>query len=234
MARLPRYVVPGMPQHIVQRGNNRSTVFFEDNDYGFYRYWLRTYAERFKCQIHAYVLMGNHVHLLLTPTERNGMSRFMQCLGRRYVGYVNDRHGRTGGLWEGRYFATIIETERYLLNCYRYVELNPVRAGLVPNPADYLWSSHRSNALGEADGIVVPHDLYRALGRDRTGRLCTYRHLFDDQLSDECLEEIRAATRGGWALGGKHFAEEMAKRSGRRAARLPRGGDRKSPRFKGV
>lgn len=149
MARQPRYVLPGQPQHVIQRGNNRDVIFVAEADYRFYLDKLKDACDRMGCEVHAYVLMTNHVHLLMTPYEENSLGRVMQSLGRRYVQYFNYRYRRTGTLWEGRYRATLIDAESYLLTCYRYIELNPVRAGMVSHPGDYPWSSYRSNALGQ-------------------------------------------------------------------------------------
>lgn len=234
MARQPRWVIPGIPQHIVQRGNNKGSTFFDNNDYNFYRTCLRKYAEESGCRVHAYVLMTNHVHIVVTPDGRHSLSQLMQRVGTRYVGYINDRYERTGSLWEGRYYASLVETERYLLTCYRYVELNPVRAGMVEDPADYLWSSYRHNALGQDDDLVSRHTVYSELGADPDQQQKAYRTLFAKNIDRTSLETIRAAARGGWVLGGRNFADEVARKSGRSALPRPRGGDRKSARFKGV
>jgi len=206
-----------MPQHVIQRGNNRSTLFVTDSDYRFFHGILREACELHGCQVHAYVLMRNHVHLLMTPSTASGISTVMQTVGRRYVRCFNDAHGRTGTLWEGRFKATLVDTERYLLACHRYIELNPVRAGLVPHPQDYRWSSHRANALGASDTLVTPHEHYETLGRDTLGRLSAYRALFGDVLPDATLDEIRSATNSGWALGSKKFRDEVSTLLARRA-----------------
>jgi len=166
LARLPRYAAPGMAQHVIQRGNNRSALFVDDVDYRFLHQCLRAACDRHGCRVHAYVFMTNHVHLLVTPATPTGISRMMQSVGRRYVRRFNDTYGRTGTLWEGRHKATLVNSDQYLFACYRYIELNPVRAGLVVDPIDYCWSSHRANALGAWDPIVVPHYSYDALGSD--------------------------------------------------------------------
>ena len=149
MARLPRYAVPGQPQHVIQRGNNRSVMFLRPADYVRYLDNVRAACDQHGCAVHAYVLMTNHVHLLMTPTNAGGISRVMQSVGRRYVRYFNQSYQRTGTLWEGRYRAAAIDSEQYLFACYRYIERNPVRAGMVDDPADYRWSSHAANALHE-------------------------------------------------------------------------------------
>ena len=147
MARLPRFVLPGQPQHVIQRGNNRQDIFRAKGDYHYYLEKLGEVADKHQCDIHAYVLMTNHVHLLVTPHQENSIGKMMQTLGRYYVQYFNDRYQRTGTLWEGRYKATLIDTEQYLLTCMRYIELNPVRAkNMAKHASEYPWSSYRCNA----------------------------------------------------------------------------------------
>ena len=155
MPRLPRYVLPGVPQHIIQRGNNRQAIFACEDDYSVYLDWLKRAAEQYGLAIHAYVLMTNHVHLLATPDAEDSIGKTLQSLGRRYVQYFNRRYGRTGTLWESRYRATVIDSESYLLACSRYIELNPVRAAMVGEPGEYPWSSYRCNAMGQEDGLVT-------------------------------------------------------------------------------
>lgn len=175
MARLPRFVLPGQPQHLIQRGNNREPIFFAEEDYRFYLEKLQAACHRHDCAIHAYVLMTNHVHLLATPNTENSLSKMIQMLGRYYVQYINTNYQRTGTLWEGRYKATLIDSEHYLLTCCRYIELNPVRAGIVKHPSAYRWSSYHHNALGKADPLITPHSLYKRLGKDETSRQSAYR-----------------------------------------------------------
>ena len=157
MARQPRFVVPGIAQHVIQRGNNRSATFCDALDYHLFLEFLRDACQEHECSVHAYVLMTNHVHLLMTPQHEWGISKVMQCVGRRYVGHYNKRMARTGGLWEGRYRASLIDTETYLFRCMRYIELNPVRACMVAHPRDYRWSSYHANARGYSDVLVTPH-----------------------------------------------------------------------------
>ena len=170
MARLGRYFLPDQPLPVIQRGNNRAPIFFGDDDYERYRTWLGEAAAAYGCAIHAYVLMTNHVHLLVTPREDESLPRTMQSLGRRYVRHVNTRYRRSGTLWEGRYRAAPIDSEAYFLACCRYIELKPVRAGMVGHARDYPWSSWRAQALGAGDPLVTPHALYRALGRSAAER----------------------------------------------------------------
>jgi putative transposase len=223
MARLPRYALPGQPQHVMQRGNNRSALFIQSADYARFRAVLRTACDRHGCAIHAYVFMTNHVHLLMTPTSPTGISRAMQSVGCRYVKFFNRRYERTGTLWEGRYRATAIDSDRYLFACYRYIERNPVRAGMVGDPEDYLWSSYRANALGVRDPLVTIHDEYRELGSDDVSRRRAYRALCSTDIDKPTLNAIRRATGGGWALGGRRFRDDVSRRAGRRAGPLPQG-----------
>lgn len=222
MARLPRFPVAELPVHVIQRGNNRVPIFLRDEDRRFFRACLRSAIARFDCSVHAYVLMSNHVHLLMTARAPDGVGRAMQSIGRRYVRYFNDQHGRTGTLWEGRYRATVIETNRYLFTCSRYIELNPVRAGMVVHPMQYEWSSHAANAHGRDDPLVTPHAEYLNLGMTPKERVVAYRALFRSQLERSALEAIRDATHHAWALGDPDFIRAMTA-TGRRARPVPRG-----------
>ena len=223
MARLPRYVLPGVPQHVIQRGNNRQPIFAADGDYRAYLDWLKTAADQHGLLIHAYVLMTNHVHLLATPEQEDSIGKTLQSLGRRYVQYFNYTYGRTGTLWEGRYRATVVQAEDYLLTCSRYIELNPVRAGMVSSPAHYRYSSYRDNAQGRKDPLLTEHEVYRRLGRTVADRAAAYRALFRGAVEEAALNEIREATNKGWALGHGRFRDEVARLAARRAAPLPRG-----------
>ncbi len=166
MPRQPRLVIPDHPQHVIIRGNNREAIFYSDEDYRFFLDKLKQACDKHQCDLHAYVMMTNHVHLLMTPYTESGISKAMQMLGRYYVQYFNYAYHRTGTLWEGRYKAALIDSENYLLTCYRYIELNPVRAeGMVQHPAEYPWSSHRFNALGKIDALVASHLMYQRLGK---------------------------------------------------------------------
>lgn len=223
MARLPRYFVPGQPQHVIQRGNNREPVFAHEDDYLFYLDCLKDAAKAQGLAIHAYVLMTNHVHLLATPDADTSLPKTLQSVGRRYVQYFNYSHKRTGTLWEGRYKATLIDSEAYLLTCMRYIELNPVRAGMVGHPGDYPWSSYRANAQGSDDRLVLPHSLYRHLGRTLVERQAAYRQLFRAHVSKADVETIREATNKAWVLGNDRFRAKITRLTDRRAAPLPRG-----------
>lgn len=231
MARLPRFVLVGHPQHLIIRGNNRDPVFVADQDYRFFLDKLADAAKKHHCEIHAYVLMTNHIHLLATPNTENGLSKMMQMLGRYYVQYFNYTYRRSGTLWEGRYKASLIDSERYALLCYRYIELNPVRSNMVKHPSEYPWSSYRTNALGHADPLVKPHPIYLALGREEDERCTRYRDLFRSQIDDWALAQIRESTNKAWVLGSEHFKQLIAGQLNRRGERLSRGGDRKSESY---
>ena len=228
MARLPRFVLPGHPQHVIIRGNNRDPIFNADEDYHFYLDKLQDAARKHQCDIHAYVLMTNHVHLLVTPYTEDGISKMIQMLGRYYVQYFNYTYRRSGTLWEGRYKASLIDSDTYALTCYRYIELNPVRANMVGHPAEYPWSSYRGNALGERDGVLTPHPLFLALGNSPEARQAAYRALFEAHFDEKTLEEVRNSINKAWVLGSEHFKSLIASRLNRRADPLPKGGDRKS------
>jgi putative transposase len=206
MPRRARLALPNIPLHLIQRGNNRQACFFADEDYRFYLDWLAEHAGKTSCRIHAYVLMTNHVHLLLSAESAQAVGALMKALGQRYVQYVNRTYRRSGTLWEGRFRSCLTQDETYLLACQRYIELNPVRADMVAHPADYRWSSYRANAQGEADGLVRPHPLYAALGADATSRQAAYRELFRYELEPGLVDEIRRATNGNFALGDARFS----------------------------
>jgi len=223
MARHPRYAVAGIPQHVIQRGNNRTAVFARPADYERFLLYLREACDRHACLVHSYVLMTNHVHLLVTPTRPTGIARVMQSVGRRYVQHFNRWQRRTGTLWEGRYKAVVVDTDAYLLTCYRYIERNPVRAGIVRRPMDYEWSSYHANALGENDPLVTPHELYLALAMQASTRQAAYRAVYGQELDEPTLVAIRTTAQTGWALGGEAFRESLRMRAGRRAGPLIRG-----------
>jgi putative transposase len=220
MARLPRYIIPGQPQHVIQRGNNRQTIFAADADYQFFRDSLVEAAKKHGLAIHAYVWMTNHIHLLATPEFSHSISKVFQSVGRRYVRYFNFAYRRSGTLWEGRYRATVVDSEHYLLTLMCYIELNPVRAGMVVHPGDYPWSSYRHHAHGES-GLnadwLTPHEEYLRLGRDEAERQSAYRELFQAAISTNDLAEIRECTHKGWALGSERFKEQIEALGQRRA-----------------
>ena len=214
MPRRPRLQLAEVPLHIVQRGINREPCFFAEEDYHCYLHWLEKAARECCCAIHAYVLMTNHVHLLLTPAGNGSPARLMQSLGRRYVQYINRFYRRTGSLWEGRYKSSLVQAETYLLSCYRYIELNPVRAGMVSDPGQYPWSSYRANGLCQADARVAPHPLYLAQGSDDKARAQAYRALFRPHLDAEAAVDIRQALQLGMPVGENRFAESVCAKAG--------------------
>ena len=219
MPRRARLAIPGIPWHIIQRGNNRSVCFHAGEDYQLYLHYLEEYATRFGCAIHAYVLMTNHVHLLLTPQRADSVALLMKNLGQRYVQYINHTYHRSGTLWEGRFRSCLTQTEDYVLACYRYIELNPVRAGMVIRPQDYRWSSYHANALGKTSCFIVPHEQYLRLGHDDAARREAYRALFKAHLDEAMAGQIRSATNGNYALGSERFQHEIEAMLGRRASR---------------
>jgi len=209
MPRKPRFFLPGVPAHIVQRGNNRQPIFFDESDYGAYLNWLKQAMDRYDCELHAYVLMTNHVHLLMSPHETESISRALQYLGRRYVPYINHQYGRTGTLWEGRFKASLVQEEHYVMACYRYIELNPVRAGMTALPEQYRWSSHRMNAFGENDGLITPQAQYQALAATPTERATAYQQLFKTSLDDQTVTNLRQCLQTGTPLGNDRFREQI-------------------------
>ena len=223
MPRKPRASLAGVPEHLIQRGNNRQVVFASDEDMKAYVTWLKDYAEEFQVEIHAWVLMTNHVHLLCTPATASATSLMMQALGRRYVQYFNRSYKRSGTLWEGRFRSSLVQEEAYLLHLYRYIELNPVRAGMVDDPADYSWSSYQSNALGQSISLLTPHRLYLGLGQTATERQQCYRDLFRYQVDGELLDDIRKAANKGLVLGNERFVAEVEALTGKELHEKKRG-----------
>ena len=231
MARLPRLYLPGCAQHVIQRGNNRQACFFDEADHKAYLSFLQESSVKHGVSIHAFVLMTNHTHLLMTPSNESGVSRLMQTLGRRYVRYINHTYQRSGTLWEGRYKSTLVDSESYLLTVYRYIELNPVRAEMVDHVSEYPWSSYRHNASETEIKLITEHESYQALGTDPEARQKHYRSLFKGRMSDKTLSDIREATNKSWVLGDDRFKAEIERVTGRRAEPLGRGGDRKSEAY---
>ncbi len=218
MARLPRLTLPGYPHHVIQRGNNRQAIFASAADYQFLLGLLEENARKFGVALHAYVLMGNHFHLLLTPETPDALPGLMQAVGRRYVRYFNDSQHRTGTLWEGRYRSTLIQTETYLLACMAYLDLNPVRAGLVAEARDYPWSSH-GNYIGlHQDKLVTPHPLYWTLGNTPFAREAAYAELVSRGLPASQQTALTKSVMSGWALGNEDFVAELQKNTTRRVA----------------
>ena len=228
MPRPTRLDVPGVPQHVIQRGNDRQPCFFADADYLRYRSDLREAAMREGCAVHAYVLMTNHVHLLVTPMTEGAIGRVMQSLGRRYVRYINDRYRRTGTLWEGRYKACLVENGAHLMRCHRYIELNPLRAAMVIDPGDYPWSSHRSNAYGEYDPLVSQHAGYLSLSSNPTERQRVYRALVMETVGPDEVDVIRRHVQCQHAYGSNRFRAAIEAQLGRSAGPRKIGRPKKS------
>ncbi len=227
MPRRPRVHLPGLPLHIVQRGHNREACFFAEDDYHAYRHWLGEALAVSGCLLHAYVQMTNHVHLLLTPPAPDAVSQLVISLGRRYVQYINKSYRRTGTLWDSRYKSSLVQADTYLLLCQRYIELNPVRAAMVDDPAHYRWSSYRANGLGQADLLLTPHPVYSSLGTKAADRLAAYRGLFRPELDAEAIADIRLALNQGQPLGNSRFLARIEQATGHRREVKARGRPRK-------
>jgi putative transposase len=209
MPRLPRLSPIGVPLHIIQRGNNRQICFNNDEDMAVYANWLYDYSLKYDVHIHAWVFMTNHVHLLVTPWQENSVSRMMQSLGRNDVRYFNKAYRRSGTLWEGRFKSSLVESSEYLLQCYQYIELNPIRARIVKDPSDYHWSSYQCNGLGRQSKLLTPHNIYLALGKTQEERLTNYGSLFEDQLAEKILNDIRNSVNQGMVFGSEKFKDEI-------------------------
>jgi len=223
MARLPRLTLPGCPHHIIQRGNNRQAIFTSAADYQTLLDLLAESARKFDVAIHAYVLMSNHFHLLATPQTADGLPQMMQAVGRRYVRYFNDSQRRSGTLWEGRYKSTLIQTERYLLACMVYIDLNPVRAGLVGQAGDYPWSSYGHYTGLRSDKLITPHPLVWELGNTPFAREAAYAELVQGGLNPVQQAALTDSVLRGWALGEPDFVAELQKRTQRRLAKISAG-----------
>lgn len=215
-----RAALASVPMHVLQRGNNRLACFYAAEDYAFYLRHLEEMSRRFQCQVHSYVLMTNHVHLLITPAEACSTALLMKHLGQRYTQYVNRVYRRTGTLWEGRFKSSLVQRDGYLLQCQRYIELNPVRAHMVVHPGDYPWSSYRAAADLLHASIWTPHQEYLSLGTSPDQRAAAYRELCAIELGNDELREIRSAANGGFALGNQRFKDEIAMALGQRVERL--------------
>lgn len=228
MGRSPRITIPAYPHHIIQRGNNRAATFFADGDYRFFLECLRQAKIKCKCKIYAYVLMTNHVHLLVEPVEVGDLGRFMQSVGRRYVRYVNKTYGRSGTLWEGRFKSAGVSRDEYLIACSRYIELNPARAGLVSHPKEYRWSSYQKRALGMSDRLLDEDPWYGGLGSTATERQEKYQEWIDAQIANGEWDEIRHATQRGRLIGHQAFQKQIEAVTGRRLVGEARGRPKKT------
>lgn len=216
MARLPRLTVPGYPHHLIQRGNNRQAIFAAKADYETLLAMLHENARKFEVELHAYVLMSNHFHLLATPTTQTGLPSLMQAVGRRYVRHFNQSQGRSGTLWEGRYRSTLIQADRYLLACMVYLDLNPVRAGISATPAAYPWSSHQHYIGVRDDKLIAPHALYWSLGNTPFAREAAYAELVTAGIGPQEQQALTNSALRGWALGETSYVEDLQKRTERR------------------
>ncbi len=223
MARLPRYSIVNQPQHIILQGRDGQAIFHQDQDYQYFHDCLDAAAYNYCLKVHAYVLMPEHVHVLATPGNADSIARVVQSVGRNYVQYFNECYGGSGTLWEGRYRATVIDANNYLLTCSRYIELNPVRNQLVDKPQDYRWSSYAHNALALHDEMISAARQYQKLGDSAGDCAKAYRQLFKQKLGAQQVQEITDATMKGWVLGDSRFARKIEKLSGRRATQLPKG-----------
>lgn len=223
MPRKPRMYLAGIPAHVVQRGNNRDACFFCDEDYQFYLEVLGQGLRRYHVDLHAYCLMTNHVHFLMTPDDESGISRVMQHIGRLYVSYINRTYHRSGTLWEGRHKSSLINADEYLLKCYRYIEMNPVADGLVTTPEQYQWSSYGWHAFGKVNPLISDHTLYDALGRTADDRHDTYRELFKTQILDADIHAIKNNLSYNYPLGNKRFKDQIEMALGRAVGQRQRG-----------
>lgn len=228
MARLPRLIVPHQPHHVIQRGAGRQAVFVDDDDYLMFLKYLKDATRQFKVAIHAFVLMPNHIHLLASPSDQTGMARTMQWIGRFYVPYFNHKYARVGTLWQGRYKAAVVDSERYFLLCARYIELNPVRAGIAAQPEDYRWSSYRHHIGVLPDPLIAEHALFWALGNTPFAREAAYKALAEQAISATEVSALTDATLKGWAIGSEQFKTALEKQSHQRVRPQRRG---RPPRF---
>ncbi len=227
MPRKPRFYLPDVPVHIVQRGHSREPVFFDSQDYATYAYWVSEAGARYGVSIHAFVLMTNHVHLLATPSDISGISLFMQYVGRRYVPYINHKYGKSGSIWEGRYKASMVDEEEYFLTVMRYIELNPVRAGMVDVPGHYRWSSFCHNAGTRKISFVCGHPVYMSLGKSDKARHGAYRELFNGYIDPGLIKQIADAWQTGTPLGNQLFRDKIEARLSLKVGQTRRGRPKK-------
>jgi putative transposase len=223
MARLPRLVIPHHPHHVTQFAVDKQVIFRDHEDYRVFLNWLREAIKLYKLAIHAYVLMPTHIHFLATPTDSEGLARTMQWVGRHYVPYFNRKYGRSGTLWQGRFRATVVDAAHYLLTCTRFIELNPVRAGLVAQAADYEWSSYQHHIGAKPDALITEHPVFWALGNTPFARDLAYRHLTEQALTSKELQELTETTRKDWALGSEPFKKQLETQINRRVSPGKRG-----------
>lgn len=227
MPRKPRFFIPDIPVHAIARGNNKESVFIDEDDKNKYLEYLLESSLRYEVSVHAYVLMDNHIHLLISCPIAENFSKFMQHIGRRYVPYFNRKYSKTGTLWEGRFKASLVDDERYLLTCYQYIELNPVRAFLVDEPCDYQWSSYHVNALGAESEIIKPHPIYLKIANTTQKRLLHYQDLLNQPQSEQIIKEVRSSVQTGTPLGTEKFKNEIEQRLSCSIGKMKRGRPRK-------
>jgi len=232
MARLSRIVVPNQPVHIMHRGNNRQDIFESEEDMGRITEDIAHALSKSDCHLHAYVIMTNHLHLLITPADKIQLSKFMQTMANRYVRYFNATRNRTGTIWEGRFKSCLVDSESYLFTLYRYIEMNPVKANMVKNITDYPWSSYRHNALGEKNSLITEHKMYQDLGESSALRSENYLKIFDTLNTEEQEQQITEATMRGEVYGTSGFHHEISKLISRATKLTAHGGDRKSENFR--
>lgn len=232
MARQTRFNLAHIPQHIIQRGNNKTNCFSHQRDFAYYLKLLKEYAEKFDVSVHAYVLMSNHVHLLVTPSSSRSASQMMQSIGRCYVRYFNQAYERTGTLWEGRYKSCLVDSENYFLEVSRYIELNPVRANICSSPEQYTWSSYQANALNKEIALITPHALYQGLAQTKEQRKEIYRSFVNAPVDLNQIQLIRSSVNKGSVLGSTIFKTELSSLLGKAVNRHTHGGDRKSAKFR--
>ncbi|TLU61111.1 transposase [Thalassotalea litorea] len=232
MARQPRLNLADIPQHIIQRGNNKINCFFHQRDFAYYLKLLKEYADKFDVSVHAFVLMSNHVHLLLTPSSSCGVSQMMQSIGRCYVRYFNLSYERTGTLWEGRYKSCLVDSENYFLEVSRYIELNPVRANICSSPEQYAWSSYHANGLNKEIALITPHPLYEGLAQTKEQRKKVYRLFVNAPVDNEQTQLIRKSVNKDSVLGSAIFKTKLSSLLGKAVDRSTHGGDRKSAKFR--
>ncbi len=209
MPRRRRFCPVGIPVHVIQRGNNRQSLFTNDSDIAAYVHWLSEGAARYQVQVHGWVFMTNHVHLLLRPLKVTALSRLMQSIGRRYVAHFNYSYSRSGTLFEGRFRSCVVQEDRYFLTCLRYIELNPVRAGLVRDPGDYHWSSYQAHGLGASVKFWTPNDLYLSLGKAQDARQRAWREVIGEVLDMDTIARIRHCANTGLTLGTEKFRAQV-------------------------
>jgi putative transposase len=232
LPRRPRYFPEGIPVHLVQRGNNQQVIFTSNHDFAAFANWLTEGAEKYQLAIHAWAFMTNHIHLLATPISGDAISKWMQFVGRHYVRYFNHKYCRTGTLFEGRFKANLVQSSQYFLACSRYIELNPVRALMVADPADYPWSSYPAHAFGKAVDMWRPHEEYLNLASTVQSRQKIYRALCAEKLGTMVIKDIRDASRTGIVLGNQQFRDQIEMLSGIPQAHMKRGPKSKKANIK--